>query len=140
MVARGTRVIRWATRYNTALTVAAASIAPILYLVFIDHDATNSFYGDDWSVAPMIRGALNNHLQLSQVWVQYNESRLVLGNIVDIAFGRIDHFDLRAVILFSAVLFVATYVFLLALFRHYLAARLTPIPRLASRADLVLSG
>jgi hypothetical protein len=103
-------------------------VAPILYLIFIYRYATNSFYGDDWSVAPLVGNARSDHLPLSQLWTQYNESRLFLGNIVDVLFGHIDQFDLRSVILFSAVLLVASYFVLLALFRHYLGSRLTPIP------------
>ena len=122
------RFILWATGHNTVLTIAAASVAPILYLVFIDRYATNSFYGDDWSVAPLIHSALSNHLSLSQLWAQYNESRLFLQKVVDVLFGRIDRFDLRSVIFFSAAVLIASYAVLLALFRQYLGNRLTPIP------------
>jgi hypothetical protein len=120
--------IPWVTRYNAILTFAAASVAPILYLVFIDRYATNSFYGDDWSVAPMVQDALSDHLSVSQLWTQYNESRLFMGNVVDVIFGHINQFDLRSVIFFSAVVFIASYAVLLALFRRYLETRLTPIP------------
>jgi hypothetical protein len=122
------RFISWSTRYNAVLTLAAACIAPILYLVFIYLYATNSFYGDDWSVTPMIHSALSQHLLPSQLWAQYNESRLLVGNVIDVLFGFIDRFDLRSVILFSAALFIASYAVLLALFRQYVGKRLTPIP------------
>jgi hypothetical protein len=122
------RLISWATRHNAVLTIAAASLAPILYLIFIDRYATNSFYGDDWSAAPLIHSALSDHLSLSQLWAQYNESRLFLQKIIYVLFGRIDRFDLRSVIFFSAALLIASYAVLLALFRQYLGNRLTPIP------------
>ena len=41
------RTISCVARHNTVLTIAVASVAPILYLAFIDHNATNSFYDDD---------------------------------------------------------------------------------------------
>ncbi len=103
-------------------------MCPILYLLFIDRYATNSFYGDDWSVVPTIQDALGRHVSLGPLWAQYNESRLVLGNIIDIVFGHLDQFDLRSVILFSAALYIASYALVLALFRRYLGSRLTPIP------------
>ena len=113
-----------------ALSVAAAAVAPILYFVFVYRFATNSFYGDDWSVAPMVRNSLDGRLSLSELWGQYNESRLVVGNVTDIIFGHIDQLDLRSVILFSATLFIVSYALLLALFRRYLDRPLTPIPTL----------
>jgi hypothetical protein len=115
-------------RHNSILTVAAALVTPILYLIFIARYATNSFYGDDWSVAPLVRDARTNHLSATQLWSQYNESRLLLGNIVDVLFGHIDQLDLRSVIFFSAALFIASYVLLLSLFHRYARTGLTPIP------------
>ncbi len=126
--ADGAGFISRTTRHNTVFTVVAASVAPILYLVFIDRYATNSFYADDWSVAPLIHSALAGHLSLSQLWEQYNESRLFVGNIIDVLFGLTDRFDTRSVILFGAALFVASYALLLVLVRRYLGTRLTPIP------------
>ena len=49
----------WASRHNTVLTVAAASIAPILYFAFVYHFAVDSFNSDDWSVSPLIHAALH---------------------------------------------------------------------------------
>lgn len=126
-----TEKISWVARHNTVLTIAAASVAPVLYLLFLDRFATNSFFGDDWSVVLVVHPALHGHLSLSQLWGQYNESRLFLGNIVDVIFGLIDHFDLRSVIFFSAGVFIASFAVLLALFRRYIGKRLTPIPVLS---------
>jgi hypothetical protein len=62
------------------------------------------------------------------LWSQHNESRLLLGNLVDIVFGFADRLDARAVIFFSAAVLIASYVGLLLLVRRYHSARLTPIP------------
>ena len=102
------RVVSRQSPYSALLTFAAACVVPILYLAYIDRFATNSFYGDDWSVAPMVRGTLDNHFSPGQLWAQYNESRLVLGNITDIVFGYVDHLDLRSVLFFSAALLIAS--------------------------------
>jgi hypothetical protein len=121
-------VPRLAARYNTVLTIAAASIAPILYLVFIDHYAVNSSNDDDWSVVPLVHSALHGQLSLSQLWQQYYESRLVLGDLIEILFGFTNQLDERAIMFFGAAVFIASYLCLLALVRKYLATRLTPIP------------
>ena len=121
-------VLSWLDRHNLVLTIAAAGVAPILYLLFVDRYATNSFNGDDWSVVLFVHAAIHGHLSLSQLWGQYNESRLFVGNTIDVLFGLADRLDLRSVIFFSAVLFIASYVIVLALFRTYLGRRLTPVP------------
>ena len=56
----------------------------------------------------------------------------LLGKIIDIVFGFIDRFDIRAVIFFNAALFIASYAILLALLRQYLRNALTPIPVLVA--------
>jgi hypothetical protein len=113
------------------LAIAAACIAPILYLLYLDRYAVNSFVDDDWSVVPLVHGALHGHLSWSLVWSQHNESRLVIGNLMDVLFGFINRLDVRAIIFFSAAVFIVSYVGLLALFRKYTAKPLTPIPVLA---------
>ena len=98
-----------------------------MYLVFIARYAINSFYNDDWSVIPMVHAARDGHLSLSQLWSQHNESRLVIGNMIVILFGFVDRLDLRSVIFFSAVAFIAAYAGLLILLRSYLGKQLTPV-------------
>jgi hypothetical protein len=122
------KFMSWGSRHNAVFTVAAASVAPILYLLFIDRYATNSFNGDDWYVIPLLHAALHGHLSLSVLWGQFNESRLFVGHSIDVLFALVDRYDLRSVMFFSAALFVTSYVVLLALVRRYLEKRLTPIP------------
>jgi hypothetical protein len=121
----------WASRYNAGLTVAAVCLAPILYLAFIDRDATNSLYLDDWSVVPVVHAALHGHLSLSQLWSQYNESRLFTGTSVLVLFGFLDRLDTRTVVFFGAAAFIASYAGVLTLVRRYFGRPLTPIPVLA---------
>jgi len=121
----------WFVRHNSALTIATASVAPVIYLVFIDRYAINSFYNDDWSLIPIVHTALHHHVSLSQLWSQHNESRLFIGNVIIVLFGIFDRFDVRSVIFFSAVTFIGTYAGLLILLRRYLGKQLAPIPVLA---------
>ncbi len=122
------RLTLWATSHNRVLTIMAASIAPILYLAFINHYATNSFFSDDWSVVPTVHAALHGHLSLSQLWSQHNESRLLIGNVLDVLAGSIDNLDLRSMMFLSAAALIGSYAGLLILLRRNLGQRLTPIP------------
>jgi hypothetical protein len=115
-------------RRNAALSIAAAVGVPVLYLLFIDRYATNAFYSDDWSVVPLVHAALHGHLTWSQLWNQHHESRLFIGNSIDILFGFADRLDARSLIFFGAAVLIASYAGLLALVRRYLGQRLTPIP------------
>lgn len=125
------RLGSWVNRHNAIITAAAAAVTPILYLLFVNHYAVDALFADDWTVVPLAHAAIDGHLALSQLWGQYNESRLFVGNMVDAFFAITDRYDVRSLIFLSAVLFIATYVLLLALFWKYLGNRLTPVPVLA---------
>jgi hypothetical protein len=120
------RFASWVVRHNSVLTIATASLTPIVYLVFIDRFAVNAFYNDDWSTIPMVHAAVHGHLALSQLWGQYNESRLFSQNVIVVLFGFVDGLDLRSVIFLSAAALIASYAGLLVLVGKYLG-RLTPI-------------
>jgi hypothetical protein len=109
-------------------TILSGFIAPVLYLIFVNTYATNSLYGDDWSIIPLINATRHGNLSPSRLWSQYNESRLVVGDLIGILFGVFDHFDVRSVILFNAVVLIVSYVVLLAIAHRYARKRLTPLP------------
>ena len=107
------------------LVVAAAAIPAALYLLFVYHYAVNVPFADDWEVMGIVSPALHGHLTMSLLWSQWTSSREVTGRLVFISFGFIDHLNLRAVMLLSAGIFVATFVLVLICVRSYLGRRLT---------------
>jgi hypothetical protein len=122
-------VLSWLARHNTPLTIAAALLAPILYLVYLDHYAINVLQGDDWNMIPQgVHQALHGHTSLSQLWNQYGESRIILVRSVLILFAFFDRFNTRSIIFFNAAAYIAAYGILLALCRKYLGRPLTPLP------------
>lgn len=123
------RLSSWMNRHNTALTIAAASVPPILYVLVVARYATNSFTNnDDWSFVPIVHAALHDQLSLGLLWRQYTESRYFMSNLIDVLFGFANRFDQRSVIFLSAAIFIASYAGLLILVRQYLDKRLTPVP------------
>jgi hypothetical protein len=120
--------VSWQVRHNTALTVAAACVAPIFYLLYVNHYAVNSFYFDDSSTFVAMNAALHGHLPLGQLWLQYTEGRQFLSNSVFVLFALFDRANVRSILFFSAAAFIASYIVVLALFRQYLRTRLTPLP------------
>jgi hypothetical protein len=118
----------WLQRHNFLLTMVAACLTPVLYLLYVGHYAVNDFQFDDWSVIPLVHAALHGHLSLGKLWAQHTESRVFLANIFFVLFGLVDRFDTRWVIIFNAAIFIAAYALVLALFRRYIGRRLTPIP------------
>lgn len=115
-------------RHNTILTTVAACVVPILYLFYINHYAVSALFGDEWNVIPIIHGSLHGHLSLSEIWSQYNETRVPLVRIILVAFAHLDRLDTRAVIFLNAAIFIVSYALLLGLFRRYVNRPLTPIP------------
>ena len=118
----------WMTRHNSALTIAAAGVAPILYLSFVARYATNALTSDDWTFIPIVHAALHGQLSLGQLWQQHTESRYFISNMINVLFGFVDGLDPRSLIFLSAVIFIASFAGLLLLVRQYLDKRLTPVP------------
>ena len=102
--ASGAATQSWPTRYNTALTVVAALVCPVLYFVYLNHYAINVLQGDDWNMVPLgVHQALHGHTSLSLLWSQYGESRIILVKSVIILFAFFNQFDTRTVIFFDAL-------------------------------------
>ena len=108
--------------------VASAAVPALLYSFYVFHYAVNVPFADDWQVIPLVASALHRHLNMGALWGQWSDAREVTGRLVFIAFGIIDHLNERAVMLFSAAVFIATYVLVLLLFRSYLGRQLTALP------------
>lgn len=125
--ARATSV-SWVTRNNTALTIAAGCLVPVLYLLYVAHYSVNDLLEDDWATLPIVQAAVHGHLSLSQLWGQHNETRVFTANVIFAIFGLIDRYDTRSMVIVNAVVFIASYAIVLALFRHYIGERLSPIP------------
>jgi hypothetical protein len=122
------KFVSWLDRHNVVLTIAVACVAPVLYLIFVDHFATGGLLFDDWGVLPFIHPALHGHFSFGQLWSQYGEPRLPLVRLDLLFFSTAFRFDTRWALFFSAAVLVAAYALLLALFRRYLGRPLTPIP------------
>ena len=115
------------SRSRTLLTIGATCVTPILYLLYVNHYAVNSFLFDDYPPIALIHSAIHGHLTLSQLWIQYGEGRQFLSNVLFVVFGLVNRADVRSILFFSAAIFIASYLLVLALYRRYRQAPLTPL-------------
>ncbi len=97
----------------------------MLYLLYVFHYSLNVPLADDWNVIPLVSSAIHHQLTLSKLWRQYGDTRLLVGYLFFVTFGVFDHLNEKSIILFSAGIFIATFVLLLFLFRSYLQRRPT---------------
>jgi hypothetical protein len=118
----------WLTRHNVVLTGTAACVAPVLYLLFVNHYTSNALLFDDWRMVPFVNAALHGDLSLGQLWSQYGEPRLPLVRLDLLFFAQTVQLNTRWAVFLSAGIVIAGYAFLLALFWRYLGRPLTPIP------------
>ena len=122
--------VAWTARERW--TVAAATGIPALfYLAFVFHYAVNVPYLDDWNLLQVVPPALHGHLTLSSLWGEYVELRPVTLRLFLVAFGALDHLNLRSLLMFSAITRIGSFILLLLLFRAYLGKRLTFFPVLS---------
>ncbi len=115
-------------RRQRVLLATGAGVPALLYLFYVYHYSLNVPLADDWNVIGLVSAAIHHHLTMSQLWVQYADTRLLVGFVFFVAFGLLDHLNEKSIILFSAGIFVATYVLLIFLFRSYLGRRLSFLP------------
>lgn len=114
---------------RTLLLLVAAAVAPaLLYLIYVLHYSVNVPWSvDDWSIVYLVHGVLHGRQPLSTVWDQYGDRRLVVGRVIFLAFGALDHLNERAVIGFAALIWIASFVMVLLLLKRYLDRRLSPV-------------
>ena len=111
--------------------VLATSIPGILYLLYVFHYSVNVPNADDWDAISLVAAALHGHLTMGELWAQYIAGRPFLPRLVLVAFGSLDHLNEKSITLFSAAIFVASFVLLLFSFRSYLGRRLAFLPVLS---------
>lgn len=118
------------TRLNLRLTSVAIASAVLvaLYLGFVVNFSTNEPLGDEWTVVPLIHSALHGHLTLGGLWEQHLESRIVFPNILFVLSGFVNHYDIRSIILVSAVIYIISFFLLLRVYRAYDNRPLTVVP------------
>jgi hypothetical protein len=104
----------------------AAGIPALLYFLFVFHYAVNvPWSNDDWNMIPLVDAALHGHFGVSELWSQYGDRRLFVGRLFFVGFGLLDRLNEKSVMLFSAGIFIISYVLLLRVFRSYLGRALT---------------
>ncbi len=123
-------VSRVSSRPSLALSLFAALITPVLYVAFVAHYGVNTLFADDWTILPAVESAIHHNLSWQLLWGQHNESRLLLPNLLFILFGLFDHLNLKTIMYFSALIFVAGYFLLLASYRRYAGRQLGILPTL----------
>ena len=104
---------------------AAAAVPALLYLAYVAHYALDVPLSDDWGLIGLASHARHHHVAMAELWSQYADTRLFVGRVVFAVFGLLDHLNLKHIILFSAITYIASFAILLLLFRSYLQRRLT---------------
>jgi hypothetical protein len=111
--------------------IVAASIVAAFYLLFVIHYSVNAIFWDEWSLVPLIHAALHSHLTFGALWVQHNESRVLVPNLLIVGSALAHSYNSKTIILLGALLFVASYVLFLAAVRIYLDRPLSAIHALS---------
>ena len=114
-----------ATAHRVWAPIAAAAVPALLYLAYVAHYALDVPLSDDWGLIGLASHARHHHVAMAELWSQYADTRLFVGRVVFAVFGLLDHLNLKHIILFSAITYIASFAILLLLFRSYLQRRLT---------------
>ena len=117
----GERLRPWAVPLTVCLLAA-------LYLLFILSYSVDVPRADDGLTVLLIHSALHGNFQWQSLFSQHIESRVFVPNLIFLSIGYLDHFDLRTVMILSAILLIAGFLLLLRLCRVYLGRPLTVLP------------
>ncbi len=109
------------------LGLAATCAVPLLYFAYVWHYGVNSFFWDEWTRLPLLNATSHGNLTLSALWLQYNENRLLAPNLIWVLSEVLAHADTKAIMLFDACLFTASYAFLLTIYRRTVGTWLDPL-------------
>ncbi len=115
-------------RLCSCIVPALVFLLAASYLLFVLAYSVDVPLGDDWGTVALIHPALHGHFQFGSFWLQHLESRIFFPNLIFLAVGYVDHFDLRTVVLLSALIHIGAFLLLLRLFRVYLGRPLTAVP------------
>jgi uncharacterized membrane protein (UPF0136 family) len=115
---------------STLGAAAVASALSALYFIFVLHYSVNLIYFDEWQLVPLIHAALHSNLTFSALWQQHYENRLFVPNLFFVASGLVTNDNTKVVILFSALVFIASFILTLAVFRLYLGRSPGPVQTL----------
>ncbi len=99
-----------------------------LYILFVWTYSVDVPRGDDGGTVLLVHSALHGHFSFAYFWSQHLESRIFVLNLIFLAIGYLDHFDLRTVMILSVLLLIGAFLLLMRLFRVYLDRPLTALP------------
>jgi hypothetical protein len=123
-----TSIVRSRRRLRSYTVPITVFLLAALYLLFVLTYSVDVPRSDDGLTVLLIHSALHGHLNFGDLWSQHLESRVFVPNLIFLAVGYLDHFDLRTVMILSALLLIGAFLLLLRLFRVYLDRPLTALP------------
>jgi hypothetical protein len=106
--------------------LAAALLLPFLLLAVIVHFAVEVPFWDEWEWADLIYRSRTGTLTFGDVWMQHNEHRLFLDNVVALALDRLGGWSVVREQAFSAVMVVLTQAVLWRIIRRTVAPDVAP--------------
>ena len=100
---------------RSATMLAAFIVLPAVgYFTYVSMFGVNVPFWDDWSMVPMFVAILSGHFSLSALWIQHNENRMLIPNIVTIAVGMLTHYNTKVLMFLSAMILTAVVALLAA--------------------------
>jgi hypothetical protein len=92
-------------------------IVVVAYLWFVHHFGVSVVRTDEWTVVPLVGAFHIGQLTLGMLWIQHQENRMLVPNLIQILLASATHFDLRAPMYLGAALLILTLVVLAAFYR-----------------------
>ena len=96
-----TSIVRSRRRLRSYTVPITVFLLAALYLLFVLTYSVDVPRGDDGGTVLLIHSALHGHFSFAYFWSQHLESRIFALNLIFLAIGYLDHFDLRTVMILT---------------------------------------
>ena len=90
------------------------AIPAAVYIWFLHHYSLNVVASDQWYDVNLIGASYHGHLTLAALWAQHNENRIFFPNLIMLAMGRIDAFNVSVEEYLSALFLLAAVALIIA--------------------------
>jgi hypothetical protein len=104
-------------RWVVAAPLLLMALAVVAYLWFVHHFGVSVVRTDEWTLVPLAGALHSGQLTLGMLWIQHQENRMLVPNLIQLLLASATHFDLRAPMYLGAALLVLALVVLVAFYR-----------------------
>jgi hypothetical protein len=136
---KATDIAEGASKADASPWLFLLAIAPAIFLIgLINRYGVNVPFADEWVTVPIFQKWHDHQLTFADLYRQHNEHRILLPNLIYLAFAQLTKWNLRAEMFFSVALCAGTSAGMYALLRRTIDGSRRQLCLLWAAANLLI--